>query len=234
MLEKIVGASRAPVAARQHREAQRAARMRSSHHHCPPNSSTAAAMTSTVLNCSSWKATRPLAQQTGQEPEFQALLPIRGKILNVQKASIGDMLKNAECGSIIQVVGAGSGRSFDLEAARYGKIIFMADADSDGAHILFAGDVVLPVHAPAGGCRAGLHGGAAVASLRASRMPARGRRSTSTPIPTLSTTEGSRAHQAGSALQGAAALQGSRRDGRRSAGRDDDESPAPHSAPDDS
>ena len=49
--------------------------------------------------------------------EFQALLPIRGKILNVQKASVGDMLKNAECASIIQVVGAGSGRTFDLDAA---------------------------------------------------------------------------------------------------------------------
>jgi DNA gyrase subunit B len=45
------------------------------------------------------------------------------------------MLKNAECASIIQVVGAGSGRTFDLEARRYGRIIFMADADSDGAHI---------------------------------------------------------------------------------------------------
>src|SRR3546814_3762140 len=45
------------------------------------------------------------------------------------------MLKNTECASIIQVVGAGSGRTFDLEAARYGRIIFMADADSDGAHI---------------------------------------------------------------------------------------------------
>jgi len=67
--------------------------------------------------------------------EFQALLPIRGKILNVQKASVADMLKNAECASIIQVVGAGSGRTFDLDAARYGKVIFMADADSDGAHI---------------------------------------------------------------------------------------------------
>ena len=61
--------------------------------------------------------------------EFQALLPIRGKILNVQKASVADMLKNAECAAIIQVVGAGSGRTFDLEAARYGRIIFMADAD---------------------------------------------------------------------------------------------------------
>ena len=67
--------------------------------------------------------------------EFQALLPIRGKILNVQKASIADMLKNAECASIIQVIGAGSGRSFDLEAARYGKVIIMTDADVDGAHI---------------------------------------------------------------------------------------------------
>ncbi len=67
--------------------------------------------------------------------DFQALLPIRGKILNVQKASITDMLKNAECAAIIQVVGAGSGRTFELEAARYGKIVLMTDADVDGAHI---------------------------------------------------------------------------------------------------
>ena len=67
--------------------------------------------------------------------EFQALLPLRGKILNVQKAAVGDMLKNAECASIIQVIGAGSGRSFDLDAARYGKVIIMTDADVDGAHI---------------------------------------------------------------------------------------------------
>ncbi|GII98018.1 DNA topoisomerase IV subunit B [Sediminihabitans luteus] len=67
--------------------------------------------------------------------DFQALLPIRGKILNVQKASLSDMLKNAECAAIIQVIGAGSGRSFDLDAARYGKIVLMTDADVDGAHI---------------------------------------------------------------------------------------------------
>lgn len=67
--------------------------------------------------------------------EYQALLPIRGKILNTQKASIADMLSNAECASMIQVIGAGSGRSFDLSAARYGKIILMSDADVDGAHI---------------------------------------------------------------------------------------------------
>jgi len=67
--------------------------------------------------------------------DYQALLPIRGKILNVQKASISDMLHNAECAAIIQVVGAGSGRTFDLDQARYGKIIMMTDADVDGAHI---------------------------------------------------------------------------------------------------
>jgi DNA gyrase subunit B len=65
----------------------------------------------------------------------QALLPIRGKILNVQRASTADMLKNAECSAIIQVIGAGSGRTFDLSAARYGRIILMSDADVDGAHI---------------------------------------------------------------------------------------------------
>jgi DNA gyrase subunit B len=67
--------------------------------------------------------------------DHQALLPIRGKILNVQNASVSDMLSNAECAAIIQVVGAGSGRSFDLDLARYGKIIIMTDADVDGAHI---------------------------------------------------------------------------------------------------
>ncbi|MEY4323496.1 MAG: hypothetical protein RL410_1277 [Actinomycetota bacterium] len=67
--------------------------------------------------------------------EFQALLPIRGKILNVQKASLADMLKNQECAAIIQVIGAGSGRTFDLSQARYQKIILMSDADVDGAHI---------------------------------------------------------------------------------------------------
>jgi DNA gyrase subunit B len=70
-----------------------------------------------------------------RDSEYQALLPIRGKILNVQKASISDMLSNSECASIIQVIGSGSGRSFDLDTARYGKVILMSDADVDGAHI---------------------------------------------------------------------------------------------------
>lgn len=70
-----------------------------------------------------------------RDSEYQALLPIRGKILNVQKATLADMLSNAECSAIIKVIGAGSGRDFDIAAARYGKIIIMSDADVDGAHI---------------------------------------------------------------------------------------------------
>nr|BFE57062.1 DNA topoisomerase IV subunit B [Dactylosporangium thailandense] len=67
--------------------------------------------------------------------EYQALLPIRGKILNVQKANIQQVLDNAECSAIVQVLGAGSGRTFDLESMRYGRILIMADADVDGSHI---------------------------------------------------------------------------------------------------
>jgi DNA gyrase subunit B len=67
--------------------------------------------------------------------EYQALLPLRGKILNVQKASLADTLRNAEIASIVQVLGAGSGRTFDLATMRYGRVILMADADVDGSHI---------------------------------------------------------------------------------------------------
>ncbi|WP_369800672.1 toprim domain-containing protein [Alloactinosynnema sp. L-07] len=67
--------------------------------------------------------------------EYQALLPLRGKILNVQKASLADTLRNAEIASIVQVLGSGTGRAFDLAAMRYGRVILMADADVDGSHI---------------------------------------------------------------------------------------------------
>ena len=70
-----------------------------------------------------------------RDSEFQAILPIRGKILNVQKASYADMLANAECAAITQCIGAGSGRSFDIDQIRYGKVIILSDADVDGAHI---------------------------------------------------------------------------------------------------
>ncbi|HWI41982.1 MAG TPA: DNA topoisomerase IV subunit B [Nocardioides sp.] len=135
LMEKVVGASKTRIAARQHKETQRR-----------KNALESSALPAKLADCRSNDVERSElfivegdsalgTAKLARNSEFQALLPIRGKILNVQKASIGDMLKNAECASIIQVVGAGSGRTFDIDARRYGRIIFMADADSDGAHI---------------------------------------------------------------------------------------------------
>lgn len=73
--------------------------------------------------------------RAARDARFQALLPIRGKILNVQKATGAAMLANQECANIIQVLGAGSGRTFSIEDARYSKVIIAADADVDGNHI---------------------------------------------------------------------------------------------------
>ncbi|MGB3956127.1 MAG: DNA topoisomerase IV subunit B [Brooklawnia sp.] len=135
VMEKVVNASRTRVAARVHKENQRRKTALESSS-LPPKlkdcrSTSMEQSELFIVEGDSALGTANLARNS----EFQALLPIRGKILNVQKASVGDMLKNAECAAIIQVVGAGSGRTFDIDNARYGKVIFMADADSDGAHI---------------------------------------------------------------------------------------------------
>ncbi|MCX6407472.1 MAG: DNA topoisomerase IV subunit B [Propionibacteriales bacterium] len=135
VMEKVVAASRTRLMARQQRDNQRR-----------KNALESSALPAKLADCRAADADRTElfivegdsalgTAKSARDSEFQALLPIRGKILNVQKASVGDMLKNVECSSIIQVVGAGSGRTFDLDQARYGRIIFMADADSDGAHI---------------------------------------------------------------------------------------------------
>jgi DNA gyrase subunit B len=71
----------------------------------------------------------------GRDRNFQAILPLRGKILNVEKANVNKVLSNAEIQSMISAIGAGVGESFDIEQARYNKIIIMADADVDGSHI---------------------------------------------------------------------------------------------------
>ena len=133
-LEKVISAAKARIAAREHRDNQRRKSVLASSS-LPPK----------LVDCRSADDRSELfivegdsalgTAKLARDSEFQALLPIRGKILNVQKASLADMLKNAECASIIQVIGAGSGSSFDLDSARYQRIIFMADADVDGAHI---------------------------------------------------------------------------------------------------
>ncbi len=135
LMEKVVSAARTRVAARQQRDTQRR-----------KNALESSALPAKLVDCRSNDVDRSElfivegdsalgTAKLARNSEFQALLPIRGKILNTQKKSPGEMLRNNECASIIQVVGAGSGRTFDLDQIRYGKVIFMADADTDGAHI---------------------------------------------------------------------------------------------------
>ncbi|HEU4495171.1 MAG TPA: DNA topoisomerase (ATP-hydrolyzing) subunit B [Rubrobacteraceae bacterium] len=71
----------------------------------------------------------------GRERNFQAILPLRGKILNVEKANINKVLSNVEIQAMISAIGAGVGETFDVEQARYNKVIIMTDADVDGSHI---------------------------------------------------------------------------------------------------
>ena len=134
VLEKVISAAKARIAAREHRDNQRRKSALASSS-LPPK----------LVDCRSADDRSELfivegdsalgTAKLARDSEFQALLPIRGKILNVQKASLADMLKNAECAAIIQVIGAGSGSSFDLDSARYQRVILMSDADVDGAHI---------------------------------------------------------------------------------------------------
>ncbi|GAA1783201.1 DNA topoisomerase IV subunit B [Streptomonospora arabica] len=135
VLDKAVNAAKARLAARQQRETQRR-----------KNALESSALPAKLVDCRSEGLDRSElfivegdsalgTAKLARDSEFQALLPIRGKILNVQKSSVSDMLKNAECAAILQVIGAGSGRTFDIDAARYGRVILMADADVDGAHI---------------------------------------------------------------------------------------------------
>ncbi len=135
LLDKVVAEMKSRISARTHKETQRR-----------KNALESSSLPAKLVDCrSNDVASSELfivegdsalgTAKLARDSEFQALLPIRGKILNVQKASVSDMLSNTECASIIQVIGAGSGRSFDLSAARYGKVIIMSDADVDGAHI---------------------------------------------------------------------------------------------------
>ncbi|WP_122260673.1 DNA gyrase/topoisomerase IV subunit B [Ornithinimicrobium cerasi] len=135
LLEKVVAEMKSRISARLHKETQRR-----------KNALESSSLPAKLADCRTSDTLRSElfivegdsalgTAKLARSSDYQALLPIRGKILNVQKASVSDMLSNAECAAIIQVIGAGSGRSFDLDVARYGKVIIMTDADVDGAHI---------------------------------------------------------------------------------------------------
>lgn len=135
VMDKIASANRVRVAARHQRDTMRR-----------KSALESAAMPAKLTDCRSRDIERtellivegdsaagPAKQ--GRDSEFQAVLPIRGKILNAAKSSVKQVLDNAEAAAIFTAVGAGSGQHFDIEQIRYGRIITLVDADVDGSHI---------------------------------------------------------------------------------------------------
>jgi len=135
ILQKTVNASRVRLTQKQQRETARkknaleSSSMPAKLVDCMKN----ATESNELLICEGDSALGGL--RSARDSMHQALFPIRGKILNVHKASLKQVLDNAECSSIIQVIGAGVGNNFDLEAARYSRILLTVDADADGSHI---------------------------------------------------------------------------------------------------
>src|SRR6185436_11778386 len=135
IVQKALQASRARVAARQARDLTRRKSLLES-----------SAMPGKLADCTSKDPSESElfivegdsaggSAKRARDPRTQAILPIRGKILNVERARLDRMLKNEEIQSLIQAIGTGIGEDFDGSKLRYFKIILMADADVDGAHI---------------------------------------------------------------------------------------------------
>ena len=135
IIEKAMMAQRARVAAKKAREATRR-----------KSPLDALGFASKLADCRSKDATKSEiyivegdsaggSAKQGRDSEYQAILPLRGKVLNVEKSRLDKALQNKEIISMIQAFGTGIGEEFQIENARYHKIIIMTDADVDGAHI---------------------------------------------------------------------------------------------------
>ncbi|MFN8016045.1 MAG: DNA topoisomerase subunit B [Acidimicrobiia bacterium] len=135
IINKAIGASKARKAAKQAKELTRR-----------KSSLDSGGLPGKLADCSSKKSqecemfivegnSAGGSAKDARDPKTQAILPLRGKILNVERAPIDKILKNAEIQALVASIGAGIGADFDIEKARYKKIIILADADVDGGHI---------------------------------------------------------------------------------------------------
>jgi DNA gyrase subunit B len=133
VIQKVIDAAAAREAAKRARELTR--RKGVMDIASPASWPTARSAIPANANCSWSRVTRQVAAKQGRDRHYQAILPLKGKILNVERARFDRIISSKEVGTLIQAMGTGIRDEFNLEKLRYHKIVIMTDADVDGAHI---------------------------------------------------------------------------------------------------